>query len=111
MPDGSSDSFFYQVSQDGGNTWSATTAASGGGNWEVWEWHRPWNVTLVQGEGNAIRIAERENNAKLDVICLRNDGGTPTDDEYKAYLATAVHARDKLADTWGRVKSNASLDR
>lgn len=122
MPTSGSDSFFYQVSQDGGNTWSAPTVAHGGftegdPHWEVWEWHRPWDVDgLATGEGNAIRIAEREQKAKLDVICLRNDGQTPTDAEYEDYLKqqepipSAVDARRKIAGTWGKMKSDVSLD-
>ena len=72
---------------------------------------------MRKGEDNALRIGERENNAKLDVICLRNDGQIPTDEEYEQYLKDepkrrfAVDARGKLAGTWGKMKSDARLDR
>ena len=112
MPTSGSDSLFFQISQDGGNTWSAPTAAHAAEQFEEWRWHRPWDIEgLAAGEGNALRIAERENGAKLDVICLRNDGQTPTDAEYEDYLKqqeplpSAVDARGKLAGTWGKIKS------
>ncbi|MFC1715940.1 hypothetical protein ACFL6S_19880 [Candidatus Poribacteria bacterium] len=117
MPTSGSDSFFYQFSKDGGDTWRPPDPieAHGGAQWTAWEWHRPWDITLAAGGGNAIRIAERESGAKFDVICLRNDGQTPTDEEYQAYLDSlediAVHAKGKLVDTWGRVKSHVILDR
>jgi len=111
-----SDSFFWQLSQDGGEKWGAPTAAHGGVVWEEWEWHR-WAIgNLQKGEDNALRIGERENNFKLDVVCLRNDGQTPNDDEYedyvknKPFLRFAIHAGGKLADTWGRVKSGAEVE-
>jgi hypothetical protein len=117
MPTTGSDSFFYQTSEDGGKNWSVPTAAHGAAQFAEWTWHRPWNIgTLRKGDDNALRIGERENNAKLDVICLRNDGQTPTDEEYEQYLKDkpkerfAVDARGKLADTWGRTKSDVTLD-
>lgn len=113
-----SDSFFYQISEDGGKNWPAPTAAHGGAQWIDWDWHRPWNVGMMRkGEDNALRIGERENNLKLDVICLRNDAQTPNDDEYDQYLKDepkrifAVDAEGKLAGTWGRIKSDVILDR
>ncbi len=116
MSTGGSDSFFWQLSQDGGEKWGAPTDAHGGGLWEKWQWHQ-WNLGMLEeGEDNALRIAERENNAKFDVICLRNDAQMPLDEDYEDYLKQpgkkdkiAVDARGKMADTWGRVKSNADL--
>ena len=121
MPTTSTDSFFWQLSEDGGEKWGATTAASGGGVWFDWEWHRPWDIGQIpKGDENALRIAERESGTALDVICLRNDGMKPTSEEYEAFLAEeaakpkpgeAVDARDKRADMWGKIKSNVSAER
>lgn len=114
MPTGGSDSFFHQLSDDGGDDWGPATAAHGGAQWQEYLW-KSWSIgALRKGEGNALRIAERENNYKLDVICLRNDGGAPSDEEYQAYLDAlpepggfAVDARGKLTGTWGKIKSDA----
>jgi len=108
-----SDSYFYQLSEDGGDDWGPANGIHGGATWEEWQW-KSWNIgALKKGEGNAIRIAERENNAKTDVICLRNDGMAATDEEYQAYLDAlpepggfAVSASGKLAGTWGKIKFN-----
>ncbi len=118
MPTTGSDSFFYQISEDGGEDWGMPIAAHGAMQFEEWTWHRPWNIgTLRRGEDNAIRIAERENNAKLDVICLRNDGQVPTDEEYEDYLKQpgkkeklVVNAVGKAVSFWGRVKSDGELE-
>ena len=113
MPTSGSDSIFYQISDDGGDDWGVATAAHGGAQWTEYQW-KSWNIgALRKGEGNAVRISERENNCKLDVICLRNDGIPPTDEEYQTYLdnlpepgGIAVNARGKLAGTWGKIKSD-----
>ena len=118
MPTTGSDSLFFQISEDGGDDWGPTTDVHGGATWEEYLWKRPWSIgPFRKGEGNALRIAERENNCKLDVICLRNDGGAPSDEEYQAYLDAlpepggfAVDARGKLTGTWGKIKSDA-IDR
>ena len=113
MATGGSDSLFYQISEDGGDDWGpATDIHAGATTWEEWLW-KSWNIgVLRKGEGNAIRIAERENGCKLDVVCLRNDGMASTNEEYEVYLNTlvnpdfAVNAKSKLAVAWGKIKSN-----
>ncbi len=120
MPTTGSDSFFWQLSEDGGEKWNAANAAHGGAVWFDWEWHS-WDIGQIpKGDENALRIAERENNAALDLICLRNDVMEPTKEEYEAFLAEeaarpkpgeAVDARGKRADVWGRIKSNVSAER
>lgn len=111
MPTTGSDSFFWQVSNDGGRNFNLPVAAHGGAQWLEWEWQRPWNgVILEKGLDNVLLISERENNASLDVFCLRNDGITPTDDEAEEWLEEnqtlpqAVEPADHLATMWGRLK-------
>ncbi|MFC1715939.1 hypothetical protein ACFL6S_19875 [Candidatus Poribacteria bacterium] len=120
MPTTGSDSFFWQLSEDGGEKWGAATAAHGGAVWFDWEWHS-WDIGQIpKGDENALRIAERESNAALDLICLRNDDMVPTAEEYEAFLAEeaakpkpgeAVDARGKRTDVWGRIKSSVSAER
>ena len=111
MPDGGSDSYFFYVSDDGGKKWSPQQAAHGSGVWQDWKWEGwPLSTPLEKGDGNVLRIAEREN-AKADVICIRNDGMTPTDEEYEKWQEEhkegkiAVEPLSKLATTWGNAKS------
>jgi len=62
--------------------------------------------TLSVGD-NYIEIGIREsdpvNYPRIDVICLRNDGGKPSDDEVPQYL-TSVQPTGKLTATWGKIK-------
>jgi hypothetical protein len=110
MPDGGSDSYFFYVSTDGGEKWGPQQTAHGGGVWEDWRW-QGWALStpLKKGDDNVLRISEREN-AKADVICIRNDGMTPTDEEYEKWQEEhkveqfAVEALHKIATTWGGAK-------
>ena len=114
MPDGGSDSYFFYISNDGGKTWGPQQAAHGGGQWQSWQW-KGWtlNTPLKKGADNVLKISEREN-AKADVICIRDDNQTPTDEEYEKYLEEhktqkiAVRQLDKLITVWGKIKSGRS---
>jgi len=107
------DSYFFYFSDDGGKEWTDQIKGSGGGGDPEWQW-KTWNntVTLKRGGENLLKVSEREN-ASLDAICLRDDGGTPSDDEMGAWLSAnpedeekiAVRALDKLSTTWGRIKN------
>ncbi len=81
----------------------------------------PWFWQSIQANGqstidpvleaglNYIEIGPRESDAvlypRIDVICLRNDGGLPSDAEAPLFL-TAVQPEDKLSTSWGHIKSN-----
>jgi len=64
--------------------------------------------TLAVGD-NYIEIGIRESDAvnypRIDVVCLRNDGGKPSDDEVPQYL-TSVQPTGKLTATWGKIKED-----
>lgn len=64
--------------------------------------------TLSVGD-NYVEIGVRESDAtnypRIDVICFRNDGGKPSDDEVPQYL-TAVQPTSKLTVTWGKIKES-----
>ncbi len=106
-----SDSFYWKISNDGGKTFAPLKEAHGGAQWADWEWKLPWDgVQLKKGKDNVLVIAERENNTKLDVFCLRNDNQIPTDDESLKWLEEhqgddfAVTSKQKVAITWGKIK-------
>lgn len=56
---------------------------------------------------NYVEIGTRESDAvnypRIDVLCFRNDGKQPSDDEVPLYLASVKPAQ-KIALTWGSVK-------
>lgn len=111
MPDGGSDSYFFYVSNDGGQKWGPQQAAHGGGVWLEWQW-QSWSLTtpLEKGKDNVLKISEREN-AKADLICVRNDGMPATDEEYEKWqeenkeIKISVDPLFKLTATWGYAKS------
>lgn len=111
MPDTGSDSYFFYVSNDGGQKWGPQQTVAGGGIWETWEW-KSWTLTtpLEKGGGNVLKISERES-AKADLICIRNDGMPATDEEYEKWqdehkeMKIAVDPLLKLTTTWGYTKS------
>jgi hypothetical protein len=41
-------------------------------------------LPLTAGEGRRLRLLEREPNGRLDLLCLRTEGKSPTDEEYQA---------------------------
>jgi hypothetical protein len=110
MPDGGSDSYFFYISNDGGKTWGPQQAAHGGGQWQNWQW-KGWvlNTPLKKGADNVLKISEREN-AKADVICVRDDGKTPIDEEYEAWKKEhktqkiAVNPLHRLITFWADIK-------
>jgi hypothetical protein len=51
-----------------------------------------------------IRESDPVNYPRIDVVCLRNDGEKPSDQEVPLYL-TAVQPTGKLATSWGKIKS------
>jgi len=109
-----SDSFFWKISNDAGKTFNPPQAAHGGAQWADWQWQVPWSgIQLKKGTDNVLVIAERENNAKLDAFCLRNDNQIPTDDECLKWLEEhkggdrAVELEQKLAVIWGEIKRNS----
>ena len=111
MPTTGSDSFFWQISNDGGKKFTLPVAAHGGEQWVEWQWKRPWDgIQLKKGKDNVLVIEERENNPKLDVFCLRNDNQTPTDGEALEWFEKhpkgfqAVEPQQKLPVIWGRIK-------
>ena len=83
-------------------------------NSDKWYWQD--NTTGNDGGGfpdiaagkNYLRVGVRESDPKLfphlDVICFRNDGVTPTFNEALT-SGTAVEPANKLAVTWGRIRS------
>jgi hypothetical protein len=68
------------------------------------------DTPLEEGDDNVLKISERED-SKADVICIRNDAMTPTDEEYEKWQEEhkegeiAVKSLHKLAATWGSAKS------
>ncbi|MFC1714137.1 hypothetical protein ACFL6S_10720 [Candidatus Poribacteria bacterium] len=104
------DSFFFYFSDDDGKNWTNQIKGSGGGGDPAWQW-KTWSntVNLKEDGDNLLRVAERES-ATLDVICLRDDGLTPTDAELAAWLEAqpveniAVNPLNNLSTTWGSIK-------
>lgn len=77
-----------------------------------WEQHRAnaqstIDPVLEVGD-NYIEIGIRESDAtnypRIEIVCLRNDGQKPSDDEVTLYM-TAVQRSGKLAASWGKIKS------
>ena len=111
MPDGGSDSYFFYVSTDGGEEWGFQQAAHGGGaQGPDWKWES-WTLTspFEKGGDNVLKISEREN-AKADLICIRDDGLVPSEEEYEKWQEEhkegqiAVEPIHKIATTWGKIK-------
>ena len=110
MPDGGSDSYFFYISNDGGDTWGPQQTAHGNVTIE-WQW-QSWNLLtpLEKGADNALRISEREN-AQADLISVRDDGQTPNLDEYEEWKEAAdarnlgVEPSGKLTTTWMAIKA------
>jgi len=110
MPDGGANSYFVYVSTDGGEEWGPQQAISSGESPD-WKWINWTPITPFEsGEGNVIRVSERED-ANLDLICVRNDGATPSAAEYPVWLEEweakliAVEPIHKMATTWGNIRS------
>jgi hypothetical protein len=110
MPNGGANSYFFYISTDGGGKWGPqqTVAAPEGPDWR-WEGWMP-TTPFEEGEGNVLRISERED-ANLDLICIRNDGATPSLDDYAVWLEEweakqlTVEPAHKMATTWGNIRS------
>jgi len=64
---------------------------------------------VMEAGVNYIEVGPRESDAvkypRIDVICLRNDDGLPSDAEAPLFL-TAVQPADKLSTSWGHIKSD-----
>jgi hypothetical protein len=110
MPDTGADSYFLYVSTDGGNEWGPQQTVAAPVNPD-WQWANWSPITpFEEGEGNVLRISERED-ARADIICIRNDGGVPSEADYASWLEAwelkqkAVEPGHKLATTWGAAKS------
>ena len=109
MPDGGANSYFVYVSTDGGGEWGPQQAVSSAESPD-WKWI-DWTpiVPFESGEGNMIRVSERED-ANLDLICVRNDGAPPSADDYANWLEAwearqmAVEPTNKITTTWGSIK-------
>ena len=108
-PTSGSDSFFYEVRND--DDWGKPPANQVSGETLEWQWKKGNNDLVIdKGEGNFLRISERESNFSIDVICLRTDGKTPTDEDYEKYLEEAPFERfavdytGKVSITWGSIK-------
>ena len=114
-------SFYWQVSSERPYKWKPdiiTNAIRWNddaiNNSDKWYWQD--NTTGNDGGGfpdiaagkNYLRVGVRESDPKLfphlDVICFRNDGVTPTFNEALT-SGTAVEPANKLAVTWGRIRS------
>ena len=114
-------SFFWQVSTDK-VSWMPTPndAPNRWNNDDVNgsdEWY--WQDNTTGNDGgvfpdiavgmNFLRLGTRESdpvtNPTIDLICFRNDGGTPSVDEGMDFLATAVEPGEKLSTSWGQLKS------
>jgi hypothetical protein len=109
MPTSGSDSFFYEVRND--DKWQKPPSSQVNGETLDWAWKQGnASLTIDKGEGNFLRISERESGFSIDLLCLRNDGKTPTDEEYNKYLEDApkrkfaVDSSDKLTVVWGDIK-------
>jgi len=110
MPDGGANSYFVYVSTDGGGKWGPqqTISAAETPDWKWLEWTPI--TPFEKGEGNVIRVAERED-ANLDLVCVRNDGVVPSIDEYLVWMEEweakqmAVEPFHKATTTWGSIRS------
>lgn len=77
-----------------------------------WEHHRTNGQSTIdpvlESGVNYIEVGIREsdlvNFPRIDIICLRNDGGLPSDREALG-SGTAVEPAGKLATLWGRMKA------
>jgi hypothetical protein len=83
-----------------------------------WYWYKgTGNPNLKDGK-NFLNISPREsglppNNHAIDMVCIRNDGNDPTDEEAAPFASDgkflkeelAVNARGKLTTTWGRIRA------
>lgn len=77
-----------------------------------WQQHRSGAQSTIdpvlEVGDNYIEIGIRESDAtlypRIDVVCLRNDGEQPSDKEVPLYL-TAVRPAEKLATSWGKMRS------
>jgi hypothetical protein len=110
-PDTATDSYFVYVSTDGGEDWGPQQTVVPAVNPDDWQWMDFVPTTpFERGEGNVLRIAEREY-ANLDLICIRNDGGVPSVEDYVIWLEEweakqrAVEPGHKMATTWGSIRS------
>lgn len=79
-----------------------------------WYWYKGTGSPDLKDGKNFLNISPREsglppNNHAIDMICIRNDGNDPTDDEATPFISKgpgqAVSVKDKLATTWGQIKS------
>jgi hypothetical protein len=114
-------SFYWQVSGDRPFAWKPEIitnairwnddAINDSDEW-YWQDHVTGNeggitADIVTGV-NYVRIGVRESDPELfpriDVICFRNDGGTPTVDEALG-SGTSVEPAEKLSTSWGEMKS------
>ena len=76
-----------------------------------WQTHRASDQSsidpVIEAGVNYIEIGPRESDPvdypRIDVVCLRNDGGQPSDSEAPLFL-TAVQPTDKLSTSWGHIK-------
>lgn len=110
MPDDGSDSYFFYGSTDDGGKWGPQQTVHGSGQGPDWKWEN-WvlSTPLEKGEGNVLRIAEREN-AAADLICIRNDGLVPSEQEYEKWLGEnkdgriAVEPFRRITAKWGEIK-------
>ena len=75
---------------------------------EEWRWFS-WTLSnpLKKNAGNVLKLTEREY-AILDVICIRDDGQTPTDEEFgqwkEEHQLQAVEPIHKAVTVWGNIK-------
>ena len=114
-------SFYWQVSSDK-TTWKHEIITNairwnddGINGSDVWYWQD--NVTGNDGGVpsdievgvNYVRIGVRESDPVthpfIDVVCFRNDGGQPSDDEARLMIVS-VEPAGKLSTSWGQIKAN-----
>jgi len=113
-------SFYWQVSSDPTSGWKPEIITNSV-RWnnddmngtDVWYWqdHITGNdggITADMAAGvNYVRIGVRESDPEtfptIDVVCFRNDGATPNDDEALG-SGTAVAPENKLPISWGQIK-------
>lgn len=109
-PNNWTDSYFVYVSTDGGEDWGPQQTVVPAIDVD-WQWMNFTPTTpFEKGEGNVLKISERED-ANLDLICIRNDGATPSVDDYATWLEDwelqlqPVEPAHKMTTTWGNIKS------